>query len=204
MTNWIQVKKSIQHMLDTETKLAEDGFKGRTKYEVLQIEKEVARAKRFFDGVRSLTDLPAAIIVIDPGKEKIVVAEANRMDVPVVALVDTNTNPDDLAIAIPGNDDAAKSIELFVTQMAAAYQAGRADAGKTKETVPAPAAKVEVAVELTAPTAPAQPAEKTEVKAEVKKEKKTTTKAEKKPVKTVKKGTKKAATKTKSAAKKKE
>lgn len=193
MTNWVQVKKSIQHMLDTETKLAEDGFKGRTKYEVLQIEKEVARAKRFFDGVRSLTDLPAAIIVIDPGKEKIVVAEANRMDVPVLALVDTNTNPDDLAIAVPGNDDAAKSIELFVTQMAAAYQAGRADAGKTKETTAAPVAVKAAApeVESAAPAAPTKPAEKTEVKAEAKTEKKPATKAEKKPVKTVKKGTKK-------------
>ncbi len=126
MTNWSQVKKSLKDMVDTETKLAEGSLKGRTKYELVKIEKEVARAKRFFDGIRTLTDLPAAIIIIDPGKEKIVVAEASKVSVPVIALVDTNTNPDLVDIAVPGNDDAIKSIECFLQQMSRAYLAGKA------------------------------------------------------------------------------
>jgi small subunit ribosomal protein S2 len=126
MTNWSQVKKSLKDMVDTEAKLAEGSLKGRTKYELVKIEKEVARAKRFFDGIRSMTDLPAALIIIDPGKEKIVVAEAGKVGVPVIALVDTNTNPDLVDIAVPGNDDAVKSIECFLQQMSNAYMAGKA------------------------------------------------------------------------------
>lgn len=126
MTNWSQVKKSLKDMVDTEAKLAEGSLKGRTKYELVKIEKEVSRAKRFFDGIRSMTDLPAALIIIDPGKEKIVVAEAGKVGVPVIALVDTNTNPDLVDIAVPGNDDAIKSIECFLQQMSKAYVAGKA------------------------------------------------------------------------------
>lgn len=127
ITNWSQVKKSLKDMVDTETKLAEGSLKGRTKYELVKIEKEVARAKRFFDGIRTLTDLPAAIVIIDPGKEKIVVAEASKVGVPVIALVDTNTNPDLVDIAVPGNDDAIKSIECFLQQMTKAYLMGKSD-----------------------------------------------------------------------------
>lgn len=132
MTNWAQVKKSIKHMVETEAKLADGTLTGRTKYEIVQIEKEVARAKRFFDGVRTLNELPAALIVLDPQKEKIAVAEAEKVGIPVIALVDTNTNPDEIDLVVPGNDDAVKSIEYFLQQMAAAYKAGKSG-GKSPE-----------------------------------------------------------------------
>ena len=144
MTNWSQVKKSLKDMVDTETKLAEGSLKGRTKYELVKIEKEVARAKRFFDGIRSMTDLPGALIIIDPGKEKIVVAEAGKVGVPVIALVDTNTNPDLVDIAVPGNDDAVKSIECFLQQMSKAYVAGKAGGAEPSKTNVAETVKVAV------------------------------------------------------------
>lgn len=165
MTNWAQVKKSIKHMVETESKLADGTLTGRTKYEIVQIEKEVARAKRFFDGVRTLNELPAALIVLDPQKEKIAVAEAEKVGIPVIALVDTNTNPDEIDLVIPGNDDAVKSIEYFLQQMAAAYKAGKSG-GKSpeksgeKSPVAAPAAQQK---ELVAAN---QPAEKTPEKVE--------------------------------------
>ena len=134
MTNWSQVKKSLKDMVDTEAKLAEGSLKGRTKYELVKIEKEVARAKRFFDGIRTLSDLPAALIIIDPGKEKIVVAEAGKVGIPVIALVDTNTNPDLVDIPVPGNDDAVKSIECFLQHMSKAYLAGKAGGAEPVKT----------------------------------------------------------------------
>ena len=124
MTNWSQVKKSISEMVETEKKLAEGTLKGRTKYELGKIEKDVIRAKRFFDGIRSLTDLPGCVIVVDSNREKNAVAEAGKMGVPVIGLVDTNSNPDRIDIAVPGNDDAGKSIELFLKIVSDAYKAG--------------------------------------------------------------------------------
>jgi hypothetical protein len=91
-----------------------------------------------------MTDLPAALIIIDPGKEKIVVAEAGKVGVPVIALVDTNTNPDLVDIAVPGNDDAVKSIECFLQQMSNAYMAGKAGGVEPSKTNVTEAVKVAV------------------------------------------------------------
>lgn len=125
LTNWEQVKKSIKKMTDTEKKLAEGGFKGRTKYEIIQIEKDVARAKRFFEGIQDLNQLPSALVVVDPIEEKIAVAEARSVGIPVIALIDTNGNPSKIDLPIPCNDDAVKSISFIVSQLVEAYGKGK-------------------------------------------------------------------------------
>ncbi len=218
MTNWSQVKKSLKDMVDTEAKLAEGSLKGRTKYELVKIEKEVSRAKRFFDGIRSMNDLPAALIIIDPGKEKIVVAEAEKVGVPVIALVDTNTNPDLVDIAVPGNDDAIKSIECFLQHMSKAYLAGKAGGVEPSKinvaetvkaavvTTPEEKQTVEpiVAKEVTKPVAKQVVKPAVEQKVTAKTVKASSPKVIKKPVvKEVKKTTKSAKV-TKTSAKKKE
>lgn len=205
-------------MVDTEAKLAEGSLKGRTKYELVKIEKEVSRAKRFFDGIRSMNDLPAALIIIDPGKEKIVVAEAEKVGVPVIALVDTNTNPDLVDIAVPGNDDAIKSIECFLQHMSKAYLAGKAGGVEPSKinvaetvkaavvTTPEEKQTVEpiVAKEVTKPVAKQVVKPAVEQKVTAKTVKASSPKVIKKPVvKEVKKTTKSAKV-TKTSAKKKE
>ncbi len=124
LTNWEQVSKSLRRMLDLEVGLETDAFKGYTKFERNQMDKERERLQRFFGGVRTLKGKPDALMIIDPGREKNAVQEATTVGMPVIALVDTNTDPRPVDIAIPGNDDAASSIEYIVKAVAAGYKAG--------------------------------------------------------------------------------
>lgn len=126
LTNWEQVSKSLKRMIDIEQGLANDAFKGYTKFERNQLEKEQTRLERFFGGIKNLKQRPDALFVIDPGREKNVVKEANTLGVPIIALVDSNTDPRPVEIAIPGNDDALSSIEYIVKAVAAGYKAGKA------------------------------------------------------------------------------
>lgn len=125
LTNWEQVFKSLKHMIDIEEGLATDKFKGYTKFERVQLEKELARLNRFFGGIKKLKQRPDALFIVDSGREKNAVKEANSSNVPMVALVDSNTDPRPVTIAIPGNDDAATSIEVIVKAVAAGYKAGK-------------------------------------------------------------------------------
>ncbi len=127
LTNWEQISKSLKRMVEIETGLKEDTFKGYTKYERVQLEKELGRLIRFFDGIRNLKGKPDALFIVDTVREDNAVKEAATVGVPVVALVDSNGNPFDVTIPIPGNDDAVASISFIVTQMVEAYKAGRAD-----------------------------------------------------------------------------
>lgn len=125
LTNWEQVYKSLKRMIDIDQGLATDKFKGYTKFERNQLDKEKTRLERFFGGVTVLKQRPDALFVIDPGKEKNAVKEANTVGVPIIALVDSNTDPRPVDIAIPGNDDALSSIEYIVKAVAAGYKAGK-------------------------------------------------------------------------------
>lgn len=127
LTNWPQVSKSIKRMEEIREGLATDKYKGYTKYERVQLEKEQSKLERFFGGLRGLKGKIDCLFVIDPKKERIAVSEANNVDVPVIALTDTDSDPRPVQFVLPGNDDAAKSIKFFVDQIAAAYKAGRAD-----------------------------------------------------------------------------
>lgn len=125
LTNWEQVFRSLKHMLEIEEGLANDRYKGYTKFERVQLEKELGRLQRFFGGIKKLKNRPDAIFVVDATREKNAVVESNTVGVPVMGVVDTNTDPRPLKIAIPGNDDAATSIEILVTAVADGYKAGR-------------------------------------------------------------------------------
>lgn len=127
LTNWNQVSKSIKRMEEIREGLATDKYKGYTKYERVQLEKEQIKLERFFGGLKGLKDKPDCIFVIDPKKERITVAEANSVNVPVMALIDSDSDPRPVQFVLPGNDDAVKSIKFFVDQITAAYKAGRAD-----------------------------------------------------------------------------
>ncbi len=126
LTNWQQVSKSLRKMIEIEEGLAGDKYKMYTKFEQTQLEKEAGRYARFFDGLRKLKGVPDAVFVIDPKKEKITLKEAEVVGIPVVGLVDTNTNPQSVDIVIPANDDGRTSIEFVVDQLIQAYTKGKA------------------------------------------------------------------------------
>lgn len=130
ITNWEQISKSVRRMNDIEEGLPAGKFDGYTKFERLQLEKEQGRLERFFEGVKGLKGKPDCLIVIDPKREKIAVSEAAKEGIPVVALVDSNTSPDDVAVVIPGNDDAVSSIEFVLNQLSLAYAEGKKAAAK--------------------------------------------------------------------------
>lgn len=142
LTNWEQVYKSLKRMIDIEEGLATDKFKGYTKFERNQMEKEQGRLERFFAGIRKLRQRPDALFVIDPSREKNAVKEAVTMNVPIIALVDSNTDPRPVTVAIPANDDAVTSIEFIVKAVAEGYKAGRNSKG-SKPVAPQAEAKTE-------------------------------------------------------------
>ncbi len=170
-TNWDQVKLSLKKLITTEEKLKSGGFKGYTKYEILQIEEDVIRLDRFFGGIRGLEKLPDCVVVIDPNHETIAVKESRHVNVPVIALIDSNGNPDLVDIAIPANDDSPASVALIVAELTKAYQQGRADGGvKLKPTgqtvsgdkapvIPASTSTTPVATETKTETTVDKPAE---------------------------------------------
>ena len=126
LTNWPQVSKSIKRMEEIREGLMTDKYKGYTKYERVQLEKEQAKLERFFGGLKGLKSKPDCIFVVDPKKEHIVVEEANNVNVPVIALIDSDSDPRPVQFVLPGNDDALKSIKFFVDQISAAFKAGKA------------------------------------------------------------------------------
>lgn len=126
LTNWEQVKKSIRKMNEIETGLKNGKYDGYTKYERVQLEKEQNKLERFFLGVKDIKATPDCVFVVDPKRETIAITEARAEGVPVVALIDSNADPDLVDLPIPANDDAVKSIRFIVEQFAAGYMAGKA------------------------------------------------------------------------------
>ena len=125
LTNWTQVRKSLKKMIKIEEGLESGAYKGYTKYERVQLEKEMNKLKRFFQGIRNLSQMPDCLFVIDTVREDIAVTEAQITGVPIIGICDSNSNPDDIDVVIPANDDARKSIELIVNFVAAGYAAGK-------------------------------------------------------------------------------
>ena len=139
MTNFKTIKKSINR-LNTLTKMAEDGtFDMLPKKEAAARQKEMADLERNYGGIKNMNELPAAIFVVDTKKEANAVKEAKKLGIPVIAIVDTNCDPDDADYIIPGNDDAIRAIKLISSVLADAVIEGRqaadveADAAETVE-----------------------------------------------------------------------
>jgi small subunit ribosomal protein S2 len=118
LTNFATIKGSIERLKKIET-MAEDGtYQLISKKEALQLERERAKLEKSLGGIKGMTKLPGAVFVIDPKKEIIAVKEARKLGIPVVAIVDTNCDPDDIDYIIPGNDDAIRAVRLFASRMA--------------------------------------------------------------------------------------
>ncbi len=162
LTNFVTIRNSVERLKDIE-KLLEDGESALIKKEKLRLERERQKLNRNLSGIRDLERLPDALFVVDPKKESIAVAEANKLGIPVIGLVDTNCDPELVDYVIPGNDDAIRTIRLFASKIADAYMAG---SGKLQEdrmirskANPAAAAPEQKAAETAAAPAEAAPAE---------------------------------------------
>lgn len=124
LTNFQTIKRSIDQLIDFETRRVNNEFVGYTKKELLDIDRRIAKLEASLGGIKSLNGLPGAVFVIDPHLERISVREASVLDVPLVAITDTNCDPDPIDYVIPGNDDAISSIQYFTRKIADACLEG--------------------------------------------------------------------------------
>lgn len=158
MTNFKTVKVSVKRLLELEA-MQEDGSMERlSKKEALGLQREHEKLERGMGGIKHMERLPDALFVIDVGHESIAIAEAKKLGIPVVAVVDSNSNPDGVDYVIPGNDDAIRAIQLYAGAMAKAVQDGKQVSGNSahaEEAVAAPAAAVPVTEAAVAEAAPA-------------------------------------------------
>jgi small subunit ribosomal protein S2 len=160
LTNFQTVKQSITKLKKIE-KMKEDGtYDLLTKKEVAKYEKERLRLEKNLIGVKDMNALPAAMFIIDPKKERIAVAEAIKLSIPIVAIVDTNCDPDEINHVIPGNDDAIRAIKLITSRMVDAVIEGREIFNKAATEAAEKAAAEKEAAEKAAEKAATEAAEK--------------------------------------------
>ncbi len=125
LTNFSTIRRRIDRMIELD-RMEEDGtFERLTKKEVLNLRNEKERLLKFLRGIREMKKIPDAIYIVDPRKERIAVAEARKLDIPVIAIVDTNCDPDEIDYLIPGNDDAIRAVKLITSIMADAVLEGK-------------------------------------------------------------------------------
>ncbi len=129
LTNFSTIKKSLQRLKKIEKMEIDGTFANLTKKEVSALQKEKAKLEKNLGGIKEMKELPGVIFIIDTHKEQIAVAEARRMGIPVIAVVDTNCNPEGIDYPIPGNDDAIRAITLFTSIIANAVIEADNDAG---------------------------------------------------------------------------
>lgn len=127
LTNYQTVRKSLARLEELETWERDGVFRVLSKKEVSRLTKEMARMRRTLTGIRTLTRLPDVLFVVDPAEEEMAVSEGRKLGIPIVAVCDTNCDPDLITHPIPGNDDAARSIKLFVNIIAESIAEGRAE-----------------------------------------------------------------------------
>jgi small subunit ribosomal protein S2 len=125
LTNWKTVRQSIKRLKDLEAQSQDGTFEKLTKKEALMRTREMEKLELSLGGIKDMGGLPDAIFIIDADNEHIAVAEANNLGIPVVAIVDTNSNPDNIDFVVPGNDDAIRAIQLYTSAVAAAVKEGR-------------------------------------------------------------------------------
>ncbi len=162
LTNYKTIKQSIKRLKELESMETEGGFDRFSKKEALSLRREREKLERSLGGIKDMEGLPDALFVIDIGHEKIAVSEARKLGIPVVGVVDTNHNPDNIDYIIPGNDDSMRSIQLYCQSVSEAILSGQASMGQVAEeskaeAKPAPAEKAP-AVEAASEETPAEPA----------------------------------------------
>jgi small subunit ribosomal protein S2 len=129
LTNFVTLRTSIERLKEIEARLGDENSP-LTKKEKLRLEREREKMVKNLDGIRDMEELPDALFVVDPKKESIAVAEANKLGIPVIGIVDTNCDPELIDYIIPGNDDAIRAIRLFASRVADAYTQGAGHASE--------------------------------------------------------------------------
>jgi small subunit ribosomal protein S2 len=133
LTNFETIQKRIKRLKDIQ-RMQEDGtFEVLPKKEVVQLNKELDRLEKFLGGIKDMKQLPDALFIIDPRKERIAVAEARKLNIPIVGIVDTNCDPDEIDYVIPANDDAIRAVKLLTAKIADAILESK----QGEETTPA-------------------------------------------------------------------
>lgn len=125
LTNFVTIKGRIQKLLELEEWEASGYLQRLPKKEANRLLKEKAKLEKYFSGIRGMQELPDALFIVDPRKEHNAVLEARRLGIPIVAIVDTNCDPDEIDYVIPGNDDAIRSVKLIASKMADAILEGK-------------------------------------------------------------------------------
>jgi small subunit ribosomal protein S2 len=149
LTNFSTIQRSLARLRELEAMETDGRYETITKKEIARIEKERRKLAKNLDGIRGMNRLPDAVFVIDTKHEQIAVDEARKLKIPVIGIVDTNCDPDEVDYVVPGNDDALRAIRLFASKIADAVSAGRGmresriaeeDAAKAEEAAAADAA----------------------------------------------------------------
>ena len=146
LTNFATIKKSIDRLNALDKMVADDSIKAFPKKEILKLQKERDKLEKVLGGIRNIKGHPGGLFIVDPKRELIAVNEAKKLRIPIVAMVDTNCDPDDIDYIIPGNDDAIRAIKLFSAKMAEAVLDGKkrseerlqAESDKQRQTVAVP------------------------------------------------------------------
>jgi small subunit ribosomal protein S2 len=125
LTNFATIQRSLGRLRDLETMASDGRYDTLSKKEIARAEKERRKLQKNLEGIRGMSRLPDAVFVVDTKKEKIAVDEARKLKIPVIGIVDTNCDPDEVDFVIPGNDDALRAIRLFASRIADAVIAGR-------------------------------------------------------------------------------
>jgi len=133
LTNFATIRKSLKKMSTLEKMTKEDAYKNLAKKERLMLSRQKEKMENVLGGIADLTRLPAALFVVDIKREHIAIAEAKKLGIPVFALVDTNSNPNEVNFPVPANDDAFKSVSLLVKAFGAAIEEGLSERKKDKE-----------------------------------------------------------------------
>ena len=133
LTNFATIRKSLKKMSSLEKLMKEDGYKNLAKKERLMVTRQKEKMETILGGIADLSRLPAALFVVDIKREHIAIAEAQKLGIPVFALVDTNSNPNEVEFPIPANDDAFKSVSLLVHAFGAAIEEGLSERKKDKD-----------------------------------------------------------------------
>ena len=125
LTNFSTIQRSLGRLKELEAMSTDGRYETLSKKEIARIEKEKRKLQKNLDGIRLMSRLPDAVFIVDTHKEKIAVDEARKLKIPVIGIVDTNSDPDEVDFVIPGNDDALRAIRLFASRLADAVVTGR-------------------------------------------------------------------------------
>ena len=134
LTNYKTIRASIKRLRDLEAQQTDGTFEKLTKKEALMRSRTMDKLERSIGGIKSMGGLPDALFVVDVDHERIAITEANKLGIPVIGIVDTNSNPDGVDYIIPGNDDAIRAIKLYVTAVADACLQGKIESGEAVST----------------------------------------------------------------------